>query len=160
MFRSIRSLLGAGLFVCAFCAASAELSAQSEPFEAPIPPAVVVRSESGLVTARAVRIERPIDFDGRLDDEMYRQTPPIDGFLQQEPEEGAPASERTEAWIFFDDRNIYVAARCWDSAPEREVLTEMRRDQNNITQNESFTVVAETLLNRRNSFFFQSSPLG
>jgi hypothetical protein len=161
MFLSIRSFLGVGLALgFAFSIASAQLSAQSEPIDAPIPPAVVMRTESGLVTARAVRIERPIDFDGRLDDEMYRQTQPIDGFLQQEPKEGAPASERTEAWIFFDDRNIYVAARCWDSEPEREVLTEMRRDQNNITQNESFTVVFDTFLDRRNGFFFQTSPLG
>jgi len=47
-----------------------------------------------------------------------------------------------------------------DSHPERDVLTEMRRDQNNITQNESFTVVFDTFLDRRNGFFFQTSPLG
>jgi len=53
-----------------------------------------------------------------------------------------------------------VAARCWDSQPDREVLTEMRRDQNNITQNESFTIVFDTFHDRRNGFFFQTSPLG
>ena len=119
-----------------------------------------MREDDGSVTARAVRIARPIDLDGRLDDEIYGATQPIDGFIQQEPTEGAPTSERTEAWIFFDDRNLYVSARCWDSQPEREVLTEMRRDQNNITQNESFTVVFDTFLDRRNGFFFQTSPLG
>jgi hypothetical protein len=120
----------------------------------------VTRDEAGVVTARAVRIAQPIALDGRLDDEVYRLFPAIDGFIQQEPSEGEPASERTDAWIFFDDRNLYVSARCWDSQPEREVLTEMRRDQNNITQNESFTVVFDTFLDRRNGFFFQTSPLG
>jgi hypothetical protein len=36
----------------------------------------------------------------------------------------------------------------------------MRRDQNNITQNESFTVVFDTFFDRRTGFFFQTSPLG
>ena len=119
----------------------------------------VTRDDAG-VTARAVRIDRPIALDGRLSEEVYQSILPIDGFIQQEPAEGAPASERTEAWIFFDDSNLYVAARCWDSQPGREVLTEMRRDQNNITQNESFTVVFDTFLDRRSGFFFQTSPLG
>ena len=126
---------------------------------APVPPAVVSRDERG-VTVRAARVAQPITLDGRLDDEAYRSTQAIEGFIQQEPKEGAPASERTEAWIFFDDRNLYVSARCWDTHPEREVITEMRRDQNNITQNESFTVVFDTFLDRRNGFFFQTSPVG
>lgn len=140
---------------------SARLSAQSDGSPvAPDPPASVRRAGDGTVTARAVRISRPIDLDGRLDEELYQTIPPIDGFIQQEPAEGEPASEKTDAWIFYDDRNLYVAARCWDSAPERDVLTEMRRDQNNITQNESFTVVLDTFLDRRNGFFFQTNGLG
>jgi hypothetical protein len=127
---------------------------------APDPPAVVRREEDGRVAARGVRIAEPIDLDGRLTEDVYQSTLPMDGFLQQEPNEGAQASEKTEAWIFFDDRNLYVSARCWDSHPERDVITEMRRDQNNITQNESFTVVFDTFLDRRNGFFFQTSPLG
>src|SRR4249920_2433892 len=108
MFLSARTILCSVLCVCAWGAVSAHLSAQGEPIDGPVPPAVVTRDEHGLVTARAVRIERPINLDGHLNDEVYQTTQAIDGFLQQEPHEGAPASERTEAWIFFDDRNIYV----------------------------------------------------
>ena len=92
--------------------------------------------------------------------DLYQTIPPIDGFIQQEPSEGAPASESTQVWIFFDDRNVYVSARCFDSDPDRDVVTEMRRDNNNITQNESFTVVFDTFLDRRNGLFFQTTPLG
>lgn len=123
-----------------------------------VPPSVT-RAPEG-VTVRAVRITRPIQMDGRLDEEIYQAVPPIDGFIQQEPAEGDPATEATHAWIFFDDRNVYVSARCLDSHPEREVLTELRRDQNNITQNESFTVVFDTFHDRRNGLFFQTNALG
>src|SRR5688500_20154680 len=37
------------------------------------------------------------------------------------------ASERTEAWVFFDDQNLYVAVRCWDSEPGRQVANEDRK---------------------------------
>src|ERR1700752_5010299 len=100
MLLSARTFLGSVLCVCACGTASVHLSAQGEPIDAPVPPAVVTRGEHGLVTARAVRIERPINLDGHLNDEVYQTTQAIDGFLQQEPEEGAPASERTEAWFF------------------------------------------------------------
>ena len=101
-----------------------------------------------------------MQLDGRLDEEIYERTPPIDGFIQQEPREGAPASENTQVWVFFDDRNVYVSARCFDSQPQRDVVTELRRDNNNITQNESFTVVFDTFLDRRNGLFFQTTPIG
>jgi hypothetical protein len=98
----------------------------------------VSRTAEGAVTVKATRI------DGRLDERVYTDIAPIDEWFQQEPHERSPATERTEAWIMFDDRNIYISARCWDSHPEREVANEMRRDSNNIIQNESFTIIFDT----------------
>ncbi|HUR35768.1 MAG TPA: DUF5916 domain-containing protein [Vicinamibacterales bacterium] len=126
----------------------------------PVAPATIARDDHGQATIRATRLLRPLQLDGRLDEEVYLTTPPIDGFIQQEPSEGAPASENTQVWVFFDDRNVYVTARCFDSHPDRDVITELRRDNNNITQNESFTVVFDTFLDRRNGLFFQTTPLG
>jgi Domain of unknown function (DUF5916) len=126
----------------------------------PAAPATIARDDNGQATIRAVRIQRAIQLDGRLDEEIYQTTPPIDGFIQQEPSEGAPASENTQVWVFFDDRNVYVSVRAYDSNPERDVITELRRDNNNITQNESFTVVFDTFLDRRNGLFFQTTPIG
>ena len=84
---------------------------------------------------------RLCDLDGRLDEERLRSLAPITDFIQQEPDEGQPATEKTEAWILFDDANLYIAARCWDSHPEREVANELRRDNGNILGNENFTFV-------------------
>ncbi len=127
---------------------------------APVAPAVVSRDDQGRVTLRAVRISEPISIDGKLDDAVYDRVPAVSDFIQQEPDEGALATEKTEAWVFFDDNNIYVSARCWDSHPERMVVNEMRRDNRNIFQNENFTVAFDTFYDRRNGFFFQTNPLG
>jgi Domain of unknown function (DUF5916) len=122
--------------------------------------AVVSRSADGNLAVRATRITEPIVVDGRLTEASYRSTPSIGGFLQQEPAEGEPVTEKTEAWLFFDDRNIYVAARCEDSQPERDVANEMRRDGLSTNDNESFGVVLDTFHDRRNGFLFQVSLAG
>jgi hypothetical protein len=125
----------------------------------PVPPAVITRDDRGNATVRAIRISRPLEIDGRLDEEIYAATLGAEGFIQQDPHEGEPATERTEAWVFFDDKNIYVSARCWDPNPERWVVNELRRDSNVITQNEHFAVMFDTFHDKRNGFFFQTNPL-
>ena len=107
-----------------------------------------------------MRIAEPIRLDGRLDETVYSATPAISDFIQQEPREGEPATEKTDVWITFDDRNIYISARCWDSAPERMIANEMRRDSQTIGQNENFAVVFDTFHDKRNSVYFQVNLAG
>jgi len=126
----------------------------------PLAPDVVTRDATGRTTIRAIRLTEPLDLDGRLDESIYGAVPAIAGFVQQVPDEGESATENTEIWIFYDDRNVYVAGRCWDSHPERMVVNEMRRDQSNIYRaNESFTIILDTFYDRRNGFYFMTNPL-
>ena len=126
----------------------------------PVPPAMVSRDDRGRVTVRAVSLDEPLVIDGRLDDAVYREVPPIGGFIQEEPDIDQPATEKTDVWIFFDDKNVYVSARCWDSHPERIVATEMRRDDHGVLNNDSITVTLDTFYDRRTGFFFQTNALG
>ena len=127
----------------------------------PVPPATINRDASGRATLRAVRLDEPLRVDGVLDEGVYETTPAFGGFLQQLPVQGAPATERTEAWILYDDDNVYVAARLWDSAPEsRWVANEMQRDSFQLIQNEYFSASFDTFYDRRNAFAFMLNPLG
>jgi hypothetical protein len=129
------------------------------PASAQSAPSAVGANSDRIVTA--IRLTSPIVLDGRLNDEVYTLNQPAGGFIQQEPREGEPASEATEVWIMFDERNLYVAARCSDSAPEREIATELRRDSSNISQgNEAFGIIFDTFHDRRNGLQFQVNPLG
>src|SRR5262245_50149259 len=97
----------------------------------PLPPAVINRDPAtGRATILAVRLTSPLHFDGRLDDAAYQALPPISDFVQMEPHAGAPATEKTEVWMLFDDERLYVTFRCWESHPERMVVNEMRHDNN------------------------------
>jgi hypothetical protein len=121
---------------------------------------MVSRDQTGPLTVTATPLVEAIVVDGRLDEPIYAQVPAAGGFIQQEPSEGEAATERTDAWVFYDGQNVYVAARCWDSEPERMVANELRRDNRSIAENESFAVVLDTFNDRRNAFFFQTNALG
>jgi hypothetical protein len=127
----------------------------------PIAPEVVSRDATGNATVRAVRLTEPIDIDGNLDESFYTTLPSITDFVQSLPIAGGVPTERTEVWITYDGANIYVSARAWDSAPESEwVANEMRRDTNQLRQNDTFGVVFDTYYDRRNGLGFYTNPLG
>jgi uncharacterized membrane protein YgcG len=129
--------------------------------DAPVPPAVITRDEAGRATVRAIRLTEPLHVDGKLDEAVYGSVPAISDFIQQVPKEGAPSSERTDVWVMFDRQNVYVAARCWDSAPPSQwVANEMRRDTSQLRQNDTFAVMFDTFHDRRNGFTFYTNPLG
>jgi len=121
---------------------------------------IVSRTAPDKVTVRAYRVQSPFRIDGRLDEEVYRIVPAISDFIQQEPDEGHPATEKTEAWILFDEVNLYICARNWDSHPERQIANELRRDNSNILGNENLTFAIDTLHDRRNGYVFQTNALG
>jgi hypothetical protein len=126
----------------------------------PLPPEVIARDAQGRATIRAVRVT-DLQLDGQLAEPIYSSIGSISGFIQNVPDVGQPASQRTEAWVLFDDDNLYVAARCWDTAPESDlVANEMRRDGSQIRQNDNFGVVLDTFHDRRNGVMFYTNALG
>ena len=107
------------------------------------------------VTVRAVRVSDPLSIDGALDERVYRDILPAGGFIQTEPSAGTPATQQTDVWVLFDDNNLYISARCWDSAPESEwVANEMRRDNFGIFRNDSLGILLDTFYDRRNGVEF------
>jgi len=127
---------------------------------APVPPAVVSRDESGHVTVRAIQLTEPLDFDGRLDEALYHDNEPIGDFIQQEPFEGRPATDKTEVWVTFDDDSLYVGARLWESDSSKRVMSDMRRDANNLYNNDHFAVLLDTFYDRRNGYVFYANAQG
>jgi hypothetical protein len=127
----------------------------------PVSPDTLSRDSAGRVTVRAVLLTEPLKLDGQLDEKVYQTVPAITGFVQQMPVEGAPSTERTEAWVFFDERHVYVAARLWDSAPpSRWVANEMQRDSFQLINNDYFSMVFDTFYDRRNGVAFLVNPIG
>jgi hypothetical protein len=77
----------------------------------------------------ATRIAESPVIDGILNEELWKSGEWIDDFTQFEPYNGKPASQRTEFNIHFDDNNLYVGIRAFDSSPDSIVPRLTRRDE-------------------------------
>ena len=126
----------------------------------PVPPEVVARDARGRMTLRAVRLDAPLQLDGHLDEAVYLTVTPVTDLIQQEPDTGALATERTEIWVMFDSETLYIGARCLVSEPGRVVANEMKRDSPGMFGNDSLAVILDTYYDRRNGNIFITNALG
>ena len=122
---------------------------------------VLSESDTGRKVIRAFKLTQPMRVDGRLDEDIYERIAPLTSFVQTLPDEGDPITERTEAWVLYDENNIYVSCRCWESVPpDQWTANEFRRDTNQLRQNDLFGALFDTFHDRRNGFNFYTNPLG
>jgi hypothetical protein len=124
-----------------------------------------VHPEPGAPARDGYRIEahrtaRPPEIDGVLDDEAWIEATVVDSFTQQEPNNGAPASERTEVRILYDAERLYIALHAWDANPDAIIATEMRRDSTRILDEDNFQIILDTFRDSRSGYMFVTNPLG
>jgi hypothetical protein len=143
---------------------SGEVRAQSPAWSAPpppVPPAVITRDASGQATVRAIKLTAPLTVDGKLDEEVYRREQPFGGLIQVVPHYGQEMTERSDVWVTYDDKYIYLSCRCWDSAPPAQwIANELRRDTGGLRNNDHIGVMFDTFYDRRSGFAFYTNPLG
>lgn len=137
---------------------TSRLGAQAGPAAA-APAVAAVPAPRELPTARAVRATPPPVVDGRLDDPAWADAPVLDGFVQREPAQGAPVSERTEVRVLFDDQALYVGAWLFDSEPGAIVFGETRRDADP-KDVDAVLLTFDTYRDRQNAFLFATTPAG
>ena len=108
-------------------------------------------------TVHAVRTDTPIRVDGVLKEKIWNRSPVTD-FIQSQPDDGKPASERSEVWVAFDKDALYVAARLHDREPERIVRRLGRRDD--WIDSDWFTIAVDPYNDGRSGFKFAINPAG
>jgi hypothetical protein len=108
----------------------------------------------------AIRVDQPPKIDGVLDDEVWKKAPLVEEFTQQEPREGAAASERTEVRVLYDGKTLHIGVHAFDAQPSAIVATEMRRDSDRLLDEDNFEVILDTFNDSRNGYMFVTTPLG
>ena len=101
----------------------------------------------------------PPVIDGSLNDPEWSFAEPVTDFLQREPDNGQPGSERTEVRILYDEENIYIAFMMYDREPDRIVATDLRRDSR-LDTDDTIAVIFDTYHDRRNGYLFRVNALG
>ena len=118
------------------------------------------RPPSELYRIEAPRAAQPPDIDGRLDEAVWQDAAVIEDFTQQEPNEGAPATEQTMVRLLYDERALYIGVEAYDSQPGGVIATEMRRDSPRLFDEDNFQIILDTFHDRRSGYMFVISPLG
>ena len=127
-------------------------------FSAGIPAVAHAQTPSGQ-TIRAVRADRPPIIDAVLDEPFWQRIEPVTDFRQRVPVDGAPASERTEFRVAFDDNNLYFAIVLHDSDPEGIRRSILHRE-GRIDQDDNIRIGLDTYNDRRNAYIFEINPFG
>lgn len=88
----------------------------------------------------ATKTESKIKIDGLLSEGDWNKAVPVSDFVQYDPVEGAPPTERTSVRILYNDYALYVGVICYDSEPSkiRQQLT--RRDRSSEADRVSITI--------------------
>ena len=111
-------------------------------------------------STRAYELAVSPAIDGRiLDDGAWEGVEPASGFWQVRPDEGRPATQRTEVYMGYTDEALYVAVMAYDDNPEGIIVADSRRDSS-LTETDSFQVIIDGLLDRQNGFVFGTNPAG
>lgn len=86
-----------------------------------------LKNTKKVYMAKHVNPHAPV-IDGRLDDEVWKKAEWGGDFTQREPNDGAEPSQQTAFKVLYDENNLYVGIRAYDSEPEKIVRRVTRRD--------------------------------
>lgn len=107
---------------------------------------------------KAIRVETTPVIDGQVKEDIWDKAFMVDEFYQREPNEGAPASEKTEFLVCHNSDYIYFGIRCWGD-PRKITAKEMARNAN-LKNDDCINIILDTYNDRRNAYWFQIGPRG
>ncbi|MCK4750972.1 MAG: carbohydrate binding family 9 domain-containing protein [Bacteroidales bacterium] len=107
---------------------------------------------------RAVRFDSPPQIDGIISEEIWMSAEPVTDFIQREPQNGEPCSEKTAVYIGYDQHNLYIAFRCFGD-PGNITAKELARDVS-LRYDDRIQIILDTYLDHRNAYWFQVGPRG
>ena len=110
-----------------------------------------------ICQASNVSSEKIPTIDGKLDDEIWKNIKWQTGFIQNAPNPGEAASQKTEFGILYDEKNLYFAAKCYDTNPEQIVRRLSRHDG---FEGDRITILLDSYHDLQTAFAFTISAAG
>ena len=156
MILRVRRAVQSAAFLCALVQATPLLAQPAYSGSAIArPPALSATPRS----IQALEARGAIVVDGRLDEAEWLAAPLADGFVQSEPLTGAPATERTDVRVLYDNDRLYIGAYLHDRSPGDIVVNDIRKDFN-AEQQDDFEVILDTFHDHRNGYVFITNLAG
>jgi len=108
---------------------------------------------------RALRVRTAIVLDGLLTEPEWARADSITDFRQRDPQEGAPASERTVVRLLATPEGLAIGWWCYDRAANRIVRSQLRRDAE-LRSDDYVSLMVDGLHDKRSAFYFRSNANG
>ncbi|MBI1394172.1 MAG: hypothetical protein GC152_15690 [Alphaproteobacteria bacterium] len=161
--KSVATIAAASLLVAAsaFLGAAAEFDPRAQstaPTPAPASEVDFATYRPRLELTRIDSSDAP-KIDGRIEEEVWARAAQTEAFYQVEPANGAEPSQRTRAYVMYDDRNLYVAYYCFDTNPELIRRALMERDAQ-LRDDDGARVFIDSFSSRRDGYAFGTNPNG
>ncbi len=102
--------------------------------------------------------EAPIIIDGKMDEGIWFESKPAIDFWQHFPSDSLSAEHQTEIYMVYDDKNLYIATKCYSSRDEY-IIPSLRRDYN-FSSNDNISLLFDTYNDQSNAFLFGINPYG
>lgn len=120
----------------------------------------LARSGVGLIDIpRLERAPTLEDFPGMVPtSEIARQMRKLNQFTQRNPHDGTPASQRTEAYVGYTTKNLYVVFLCFDSDPSG-IRAHMNRRED-IQEDDQVGMFIDTFHDYRHAYTIYVNPVG
>jgi hypothetical protein len=98
-----------------------------------------------------------IKIDGELNEPGWAAANIAKDFTQQAPNQGELATQKTEARLLYDEKNLYIGIRCWQTG--KVIVTDMHRDFG-VGDNDILEIILDTYHDHMNGFDFSTNPSG
>ena len=108
---------------------------------------------------RIVRTSAPPNIDGLLDDPVWQDAPFIEDMHQFRPADHVEPTQKTTVYLVYDDNNLYVAGRMWDTEPE-EIRARSLAQGQDLRWDDALNVILDPFNNSRTGYQFQVNANG
>ena len=132
--------------ICQLC-----LGALSVTLRAQSPPTAQIKD------LQIPKIQRPPKLDEFLNGGARPDMKRVDDFRQRQPGDGIPSSQKTAAWVGYDDKNLYAVFVC-ASPPGQTRARLSKRDD--VFSDEVVGLILDTYHDGRRGYEFFVNPLG
>jgi hypothetical protein len=126
----------------------------------------VCSAATSVAIPRVSQAPKLEDFEGMTPTGAATQLRRVTDFIQNIPSDGKPATERSEAFLGYDQTNLYVVVLCWDH--ERGVQANLTRREPPTTNHDGrpfdsddyVDITLDTFHDQRHGFAFDVNPKG
>ncbi|HUR97585.1 MAG TPA: DUF5916 domain-containing protein, partial [Pyrinomonadaceae bacterium] len=95
--------------------------------------------------------------DGRPDEEMWKTASVFKDFYQTSPGNNIAPSKPTEVLMMYDEKNLYVAFKCWD---EKDKIRATVAKRDSVFGEDNVRMWIDTYNDQRRAYVFGFNPFG